>query len=121
MIQFTKRCQTQDWAFTVKILRNPKSATSSHYDVWFDHAKHFVNVFKCIPETTNGILHFHGMYSCCSSFYRKNLCLYNFHVKFVRIYNQLGWDKYCNKMVTTESRPLMKCLFKRDANFKFIV
>ncbi len=106
------KCSTQDWAFTVRILLNPKSATTETYDPFFDHIKHFVHIFKIVPETKNGVLHYHGMYTACSNLYRKKLCLYGYHCKFRRIYDQAGWDNYIHKSVEPQGPLLRKCLFK---------
>lgn len=121
---FTTDCRTQDWAFTVKILNNPTKATVASYDVFFEHMEHYVTVIEKVPETTSGILHYHGMYNSCYNLYRKNLCLYGYHVCFKRIYNLIGWKKYMHKhfaLHQIQEQVLKHCLFQRDSNFKFII
>lgn len=109
----------ENWAFTVTKMSEPKLATAQTYDRFFDHIKHYVRVFKCIPEIAHGILHFHGMYECLPSLYRKNLLLHGFNVHFKKIYNESGWKSYCRKNIVIMPKK-MPCLFKRDSNFYFI-
>ncbi len=98
------------YAYTVRILRKPKLATSHDYDVFFAHINRWVTVWEKELEMKNDVIHYHGVISVSPLLYRKKLRLHNFHLFLKRIYDMNGWKQYIVK--THDSIPKYN-LFKR--------
>lgn len=100
------------YAFTVRILRKPKLATSHDYDTFFEHINYWTTLWEKQIEMADDIIHFHGIISLSPKLYRKKLMLHNFHLKLTRIYNRTGWENYIRKDIFKLPFNLFKRIYK---------
>ncbi len=89
------------YAYTVKILRSPKQATSNDYNVFFKHLAEYSTLWEKHCEITNDVIHYHGVIAVHPYLYRKKLRMKNFHLYLKRIYDWQGWVNYCCKQELT--------------------
>ncbi len=95
---FRKIQGTELYAFTVKILKDPKTADQSSYEPFIKNLYNLSSVLCICGELdSRKILHYHGTIRIPVKFYRKNLCVPNFHLKLKKCYNIYGWINYCFK------------------------
>ena len=95
---FRKIQGTELYAFTVKILKNPKNADEKSYEPFFKVLYTLTSVLCfCGEADSRSILHYHGVIRIPFNFYRKSLCIKGFHLKLKKIYNLYGWVEYCFK------------------------
>lgn len=115
-MKFVHQTPDKKYAFTVKILRNPRDATWQDYDPFFDHIKKWVTIIQLVPEVKNDILHYHGVISVSPLLWRKQLRLWNFSLKLKRVYDMQGWNNYILKDILKNdvTSDVPRCnLFKR--------
>lgn len=114
----------EDYAFTVKVLGNEnlKAVPSDYEKVWSHWEKSGCQIkFKNAEDDSRGVLHYHGILSIPTGFYRKKLSVPGVHNKFEHLYDRKGWLRYCVKNQIRERtipkpKKVVKCLFKVEFN-----
>lgn len=87
-------------AFTVKILGQIDAVPSDYEPVFLHWKKRGFKVSKVFWETdSRGLCHGHGTIDVPHHYYRMKLAVHGFHMHFVPIFDQDGWDKYCVKQL----------------------
>ncbi len=95
---FRKTPGKELYAFTVKILKNPKKADEKDYEPFFKLFYLNAKVLSCVGEADpKGVLHYHGVIRIPKKYYRKGLIVKGYHLKLVKIYDVAGWINYCYK------------------------
>jgi len=86
------------YGFTIKITKSPNGSTEKHYEPFFKNLYALVDVVCiCAEIDSKGLLHYHGVFRCSSTFYRKRLFMKGFHFYISYIWNMENWMKYVYK------------------------
>lgn len=95
---FRKIQGTELYAFTVKILKNPKVADQVSYEPFLKNLYSLSSVLCICGELdSRKVLHYHGVIRITTGFYRKNLIVKNFHLYLRKVFDVNGWVDYCFK------------------------
>jgi len=86
------------YAFSVKVLKNPKEATAMTYVSYIDHMyNHGLIKYIFYEYDSQDIMHIHGVIILRKGFLKKKLCYPGFNTDLTEITDEEGWLKYCNK------------------------
>lgn len=88
--------KNQAWAFTYKYL----GSESRRYDVPLLNMAKYGFVKKVVSEKdSKGREHIHGIVLLPRGFHRKKLMVQGFHCCLKEIYDEVTWQKYCDKNI----------------------